>query len=166
MKISLEKPVNDWLCEECSFSKPSSPCVHEESADLPKINSSEVCKGGELQSEGKRNWEKTVATGKTRYISVKEAIKLSSGENRGLPSSSNAFHPKSPPRKRGTSRFDAANRRRPESLNFSFLQNLPSGPYQPSKPQGPGNMEIHRKQLQQSTKHSGETYHKNMNFFF
>lgn len=164
MKIYLEKPINDWLCEECSLSKPSSPCVLEESADWPKITSSdsEVCKGVELRSEGRRNWEKIVATGKTQYISVKEAIKLSSGENRYPPSSSNSFHPKSPQRKTGTSRFDAANRRRPELLNFSSLQNLPSGPYQPSKPRGPGNTEIRRKQLQQSRKPSGETYYKNI----
>ncbi|XP_057805104.1 uncharacterized protein LOC131020357 isoform X9 [Salvia miltiorrhiza] len=86
MRIPLEEHVNDWHCEECSMSNsPTSRLL-----DASKINSSEVRKGGELPAESRKlpnesrvgmgDWEKSVATGKTKYISVQEAIKLSSGE--------------------------------------------------------------------------------------
>ncbi|XP_057805098.1 uncharacterized protein LOC131020357 isoform X3 [Salvia miltiorrhiza] len=157
MRIPLEEHVNDWHCEECSMSNsPTSRLL-----DASKINSSEVRKGGELPAESRKlpnesrvgmgDWEKSVATGKTKYISVQEAIKLSSGEKLPFLSSSNPCLSKTPRRKSGMGKFDSTTRHRKIMPDFSSHQNLASGPSWPTMPRKPANLEIRKKQkLQQS----------------
>ncbi|KAL1566354.1 hypothetical protein AAHA92_01974 [Salvia divinorum] len=139
MKIFLEEHINDWHCEECMSSSPSSG-VH---------NSPVVHKSGELPAEsrtlpnesrvGVGNWEKIVATGKTKYLTVEEAIKLPLGQK--LPY--NACHKRTPRRRSVKGKFDST--MRPRIIDFSSHQNLSPGPFRPPKPRRPANVEIHRK---------------------
>ncbi|KAH6797302.1 hypothetical protein C2S52_021856 [Perilla frutescens var. hirtella] len=166
MRIPLEERVDDWCCDECgscSKPKPLSSCPLGELTDESKIDSSEVRKGGELRAvtrklpnesrAGAGDWEKRVPTGKTKYISVKEALMLSTGEKKYFPSSSITCQPKTPRYKSGMCKLDrAAIKPRTVLLNFSSPQNLASEPLRPPKPQRPGNMEIREKQRQQSKK--------------
>ncbi|XP_073145177.1 PHD finger-containing protein 6 isoform X2 [Henckelia pumila] len=81
MRARFSEYPDDWRCEECD---PSSKPTFSGLA-----NSSEVRKGAarplktrKLPNESKRglfNWEKKVATRKTKYISINDVIKLSSG---------------------------------------------------------------------------------------
>ncbi|KAL8042343.1 hypothetical protein ABFX02_09G044500 [Erythranthe guttata] len=82
-----EPPVGTWLCEECdSTSKPNKPPSAEISPLVSILSNTvkfaEQTQTAERRKLVKRNWEKMVATGKTKYISVTEAIKLSSGEKK------------------------------------------------------------------------------------
>lgn len=121
----------------------------------------EVGKSHELPAESKKshkesrvgsgNWEKRVETGKTKYLSVNEAIMLSSGEKSTI---TFGWCPKPKPPKIGKNIFERPAIRR-KTVSFSFLshQEPASGLSQLQQPnlQRVGNAEICRKQLQQST---------------
>lgn len=161
MKNPLEEHVNDWHCEECSISTSTPSCLLEELTEPSKINSSELRKGGELPPESQKlpnesrvgtvDWEKSVATGKTKYITAKEVIKLSSGEKILFLSSSNTRPSKTPPkRKSEMGKFGSAKRPRNFLPDHSPHRPCASGPFRPPNPRRPANMEIRKMQLQQS----------------
>lgn len=166
MRTLLEKRVDDWHCQECEKAKQLSSCQLGDLTDVSKTNSSEVCKGAELRVESRKlpnesrvsagSWEKMAPTGKTKYLSVKETLMLSSGAKKYFPSSSNNCHSKPSQQKSGLSRLDRAAIKPRMPLNFSSHQNLASESLRPPKPQRPGNVDIRVKQLQQSKKLTGD----------
>ncbi|XP_041997872.1 uncharacterized protein LOC121747816 isoform X1 [Salvia splendens] len=134
MKFFLEEHVNDWHCEEC-MSGVHNPSVVNKSGELP----AESRKLPNESRVGVGDWEKIVATGKTKYLTVEEAIKLPLGQK--LPY--NAFHKRTPRRNSVKYKFDSTIR--PRFIDFSSLQNITPGPFRSLKPQRPANVEIHRK---------------------
>lgn len=134
MKFFLEEHVNDWHCEECMSGVHNQSVVHK-SGELP----AESRKLPNESRVGVGDWEKIVATGKTKYLTVEEAIKLPLGQK--LPY--NTFHKRTPRRNSVKYKFDPTIR--PRFIDFSSLQNLTPGPLRPLKPQRPANVEIHRK---------------------
>ncbi|KAK4437012.1 hypothetical protein Salat_0035100 [Sesamum alatum] len=167
MRTPLEELIDDWHCEECESSskaKPLASCLIGEIPSMSKLtNSVEALKGGEpcggsrkLLNESRKgsvDWEKKVATGKTKYICVKEAIKLSAGEKKYLVPSNTSCRSKPPRPQIGVNKSERTLiRPRTTPLNFSSEQDLASGGLAQSKPQRPGNMEISEGQVQQSKK--------------
>ncbi|KAL6497350.1 hypothetical protein OROGR_029279 [Orobanche gracilis] len=95
MRVPFEEHTYDWRCEECQ-----SPLASCRSGEFPRVsrltNSVEVQNIKKLMygSRGRSvAWEKMVATGKTKYISAKEAIMLSSGEKKTLAFANNFSRP-------------------------------------------------------------------------
>ncbi|KAL3637941.1 hypothetical protein CASFOL_018389 [Castilleja foliolosa] len=143
MRIPTED-LNDWRCEECeSSSKQNSPAYRptEELPCLSKLtNSMEVRSSGELDSKKLRNgsWEKKVATGKTKYITANEAIKLFSGENKSLAPANVTQRSKSQRAEVGVKIFERTPIK-PRNIPPGF----PASGHSPQpKPQRLGNMEI------------------------
>ncbi|XP_042041689.1 uncharacterized protein LOC121787125 isoform X2 [Salvia splendens] len=134
MKFFLEEHVNDWHCEECLSGVHNQSVVHK-SGELP----AESRKLPNESRVGLGDWEKIVATGKTKYLTVEEAIKLPLGQK--LPY--NSFHKRTPRRNSVKYKFDPTIR--PRFIDFSSLQNLTPGPFRQPKPRRPANVEIHRK---------------------
>lgn len=166
MRTVLEELPDDWHCEDCeSSSKPRllASCLLGELPGVSKINPPKVRKGGKLRTESRKlpkesrvgsgDWEKMVATGKTKYICVKEAIMLSTGEKKSSSPSNFTCHPRT---KIGINKLERTAIRPPVPLNFSSQQDRASGPLRQPKPQRLGNMEICEGQLQQSNKLTGE----------
>ncbi|PIN03106.1 hypothetical protein CDL12_24377 [Handroanthus impetiginosus] len=153
MRTLLEEHIDDWRCEECvSRSKPKPPASSpvRESPGMSKSNKSVEVRNGDVQhakskqlptesKKGSFNWEKKVARGKTKYISVKEAIMLSSGENKRFVPSNDTSHSKLPRPKIGVGKSD----RLPVSPRTDLQQ---------SKPERAGNIEVCKGQLRQSKK--------------
>ncbi|KAI3454724.1 hypothetical protein Pfo_011387 [Paulownia fortunei] len=167
MRTLLEEHIDDWRCEECESSskpKPLASCLLGELPDVPKLsNSVEGRNGSELCSEsrkllndsrgGSHDWERMVATGKTKYICVKEAIMLSSVEKKPFAPSNITCHSKPTRPKIGVNKSERTLiRPKTVPLLFSSQQNLASGPLRQPKPQRLGNMEISERQWQQSKK--------------
>lgn len=169
MKILLEEHRDDWLCEDCeSGSKPRSVAstLTRELPNLSKLaNSVEVHNGATLHAETKKwvnesrkvssDWEKKVATGKTKYISAEEAIKLSSGAMKSLSNlkvspNSSLMQPKG-----GNRSLRSSVRPRTEYLSFS-QQDLDKRRSRQLKTQKLRNMEISERQQQQSRKLTGD----------
>ncbi|KAG8379255.1 hypothetical protein BUALT_Bualt07G0069600 [Buddleja alternifolia] len=108
MRTPLEGDPDDWRCEICeSTSKPKPLPSSSLTGGASKLtNPVEVSKGTVLPAERKKllhgskkssiHWEKKVETGKTKYISVKDAIKLSSGEKNSVAPLKIGCHQKSP----------------------------------------------------------------------
>ncbi|XP_047973337.1 uncharacterized protein LOC125215817 isoform X2 [Salvia hispanica] len=134
MKFFLEEHVNDWRCEECMSGVHNSSVVHR-SGELP----AESRKLPNESRVGVGDWEKIVATGKTKYLTVEEAIKLPLGQK--LPY--NAFHKRTPRRNSVKYKFDSTIK--PRFIDFSSLQNITPGPFRSLKPRRPANVDIHRK---------------------
>ncbi|XP_020551327.1 uncharacterized protein LOC105168837 isoform X1 [Sesamum indicum] len=168
MKILLEEHCDDWLCEDCeSVSKPRSAAstLSRELPSLSKLaNSVEVNDGAILHARAKKwlnesrkvssDWEKKVATGKTKYILAEEAIKLSSGAMKSLSNlkvsqRSSLLQPKGGNRSRRSSI-------RPLTEHISFSQqDLYKRASLKLKTQRLGNTEICQLQKQQSKKLTG-----------
>lgn len=86
-----ENAPNDWCCEECDIDKEkkvySSPGPENKLSEGSKVHTAaKIGHSTELPKKPRKfpsghciNWEKEVQTGKTRYLSVEEALGLSSG---------------------------------------------------------------------------------------
>ncbi|XP_011072870.1 uncharacterized protein LOC105157988 [Sesamum indicum] len=167
MRTPLEEHIDDWHCEECESSSKAKSLASCPIGEFPSVskstNSVEAQKGGLLcggsrkllnqSRKGSVDWEKKVATGKTKYICVKEAIKLSAGEKKYLAPSNITCHSKPPGPRIGVNKLERTlSRPRTTPLCFSSEQDLASGGLAQSKPQRPGNMEIYEGQVQKSKK--------------
>ncbi|KAL0318799.1 UNVERIFIED_CONTAM: hypothetical protein Sangu_2036100 [Sesamum angustifolium] len=173
MRNPLEEHTDDWHCEECESSSKAKSIASCPIGEFPSVskstNSVEAQKGGLLcggsrkllnqSRKGSVDWEKKVATGKTKYICVKEAIKLSAGEKKYLVPSNISCHSKPPGPQIGVNKSEGTLMRpRTTPLNFPSEQDLASGGLAQSKPQRPGNIEISEGQVQKSKKLSGDHF--------
>ncbi|XP_042753922.1 uncharacterized protein LOC111910472 [Lactuca sativa] len=99
MKVVTTEAPQFWLCEECERKKLFSPTKTTDKEQIPEVliqKNTRVLKSPNKSSFASRfNFkEKRVNTGRTKYISCDEAVKLSSGVNRSEQqplSSRNAF---------------------------------------------------------------------------
>ncbi|KAL6584077.1 hypothetical protein OROMI_003366 [Orobanche minor] len=95
MRIPTEEHTDDWQCEECEL--PLASCLTGELPRVSRLTNSVEVRNSKKLMYGSRGrsvaWEKMVATGKTKYISAKEAIMLSSGEKKALAFANNFSRP-------------------------------------------------------------------------
>lgn len=167
MRTLHEEPIDDWLCEECESSSKPKPLVSHQTTELPGTSKSsnpmEARSGSELRIESRKSLhgtrvgsiprEKMVATGKTKYICVNEAIRLSSGEKNSLSSSNvKRLGPKI-----GVRQLErTVTRPKTVALSFSSQQDLASGSWRQPKPQERGNVEISKRKLPKTKTLTGD----------
>ncbi|KAI3463918.1 hypothetical protein Pfo_020581 [Paulownia fortunei] len=170
MRTLIEEHLDDWSCEECESSSKRMSLASSLTKELPSLSklahSVEVRNGAALHAESRNllnesrkvsiDWEKQVASGKTKYICAKEGIILSSGAMNSLSPSKVTSHSSLPQPKIGVNKSQRSHIwPSSQPINFSSQHDLDSGPSRQLKTQRLGNMEISDGQQQQSKKLTG-----------
>ncbi|GER41958.1 RING/FYVE/PHD zinc finger superfamily protein [Striga asiatica] len=138
MRVRIEEHFDEWQCRECeskSKQKPVTNSLGEHKIDELLLESQKL-----LNESRSRPFhlEKRVATGKTKYLSAEEAMKLSSGQNKSLASTSvrhmkNSRNERTPVKPRTVPR------------GFSPKVGPALGHLAQSKPERPRNAEVHER---------------------
>lgn len=167
MRNYYEDYPTDWHCDEC---EPRAESRGDLLRGSELINSGTVChdatrsiKSRTLSNETRRgslNWEKKVVTGRTKFIPVNEAIKLSSGAPKTTSFKMVTRHSSPPLLQMGVNLL-AKTSIKPqiipmESSTYRGRAKYASGPSQ-EKPQRQGNVKISWRQ-QQSKELGGEYF--------
>lgn len=176
LKVPLEEPIDNWHCEECESASDLEVLESGLENELPRVSkltpSEEVISDSELHAlssrlpnklkKGSFGWEKGVARGKTKYIPVKDALKLSSKDIKSRGRLVVTLHPKSqgPQPKVGVVISEKAPVRSLRvPLGFSPFQNLASGHFlQQSKTRIKGKMGNIEGQPQQIKNLTGDCF--------